>query len=282
MSVDLHVHTTASDGTVTPAGVVHQAIDIGLSAVAITDHDTLDGIEEARRAATGTGLEVIPGTELSLDYDQGGMHLVVLWLDPLGGPLQDRLASLRDGREIRNLAVLDRLHRLGMTVDMDEVLEEAGEGSVGRPHIAAVMMRKGFVPDIRTAFDLWLAKGRPAYVDRVRLGPEEAIALARESGAVPILAHPHTLGVHRAADMGRLLDRLVEAGLVGLEAEYSLYRRHERYGYAHLAHRFGLLPSGGSDFHGLYKPGLRLGTGYGDLRVPEEMVEALRERAVPP
>ena len=282
MSVDLHVHTTASDGTVTPSGVVDEALKLRLSALAITDHDTLAGIAEARRAAEGTALELISGTELSLDYDHGGMHLLVLWLEPGSGPLQDRLSALRDGRDIRNLAVLDRLSRLGMPVDIDEMLEEAGGGSVGRPHIAAVMMRKGYVPDIRTAFDLWLAKGRPAYVDRTRLGPEEAITLARESGAVPILAHPHTLGVHRAADMARLLDRLVSAGLVGLEAEYSLYRRHERDGYAHLARRFRLFPSGGSDFHGLYKPGLHLGTGYGDLRVPAELVHALREHAVAP
>jgi predicted metal-dependent phosphoesterase TrpH len=204
------------------------------------------------------------------------MHLVVLWLEPGPGPLQDRLGSLQEARNLRNAAMVERLSQLGMPVEMEEVLVEAGTGSVGRPHIAAVLMRKGFVPDIRTAFDLWLARGRPAYVNRPRLAPEEAIGLARESGAVPVLAHPHTLGVHRAAEMAGLLTRLVEAGLVGLEAEYSLYRRHERDGYTHLARRFGLLPSGGSDFHGLYKPGLRLGTGYGDLRVPEEMEEALR------
>ncbi|MBW3667549.1 MAG: phosphoesterase, partial [Actinobacteria bacterium] len=168
---------------------------------------------------------------------------------------------------------------LGMPIDMSEVLEEAGGGSVGRPHIAAVMMARGYVPDIRTAFDLWLGAGRPAYVGRDRLGPEEAISLARESGAVPVLAHPHTLGIHRAAEMGRLLTSLVSAGLVGLEADYSLYRRHEREGYADLARRFGLLPSGGSDYHGAYKPGLRLGTGYGDLRVHERIAEALRAHA---
>jgi predicted metal-dependent phosphoesterase TrpH len=279
MSVDLHAHSTASDGTVTPAGLVDEALALGLSGLAITDHDTLEGIEEARRAASGSGLELIPGTELSLDYDRGGMHLVVLWLEPAKGPLQDRLASLQQGRDLRNAAILEQLDRLGMSLEMDEVLEEAGEGSVGRPHIAAVLMRKGFVPDIRTAFDLWLAAGRPAYVGRPRLAPEEAIGLARESGAVPILAHPHTLGIHRSAEMARLLGRLLDAGLIGLEAEYSLYRRHERDGYAHLARRFGLLPSGGSDYHGRYKPGLYLGTGYGDLRVPEEMAEALREHA---
>lgn len=279
MSVDLHVHTTASDGTVSPAAVVEEALAIGITALAITDHDTQEGISEARAAATGRGVEVIPGAELSLDYDEGGMHLVVLWLETGAGPLQDRLLPLREARDVRNLAMVERLGHLGMPLEIEEVLLEAGAGSVGRPHIAAVMMRKGYVPDIRTAFDLWLARGRPAYVSRPRLAPEDAIELARESGAVPILAHPHTLGIHRATDMSRLLGRLVEAGLVGLEAEYPLYRRHEREGYTHLARRFGLLPSGGSDFHGMYKPGLYLGIGYGDLRVPEEIAAALRELA---
>lgn len=280
MSVDLHAHSTASDGTVPPAGLVDEALALGLSALAVTDHDTLQGVAEARRAASGTDLEVIPGTELSLDYDRGGMHLLVLWLEPGEGPLQDRLASLQAGRDLRNAAIVEQLDRLGMTLEMAEVLEEAGEGSVGRPHIAAVMMRRGFVPDISTAFDLWLAAGRPAYVSRPRLAPEEAIGLARESGAVPILAHPHTLGIHRSGEMARLLVRLRDAGLVGLEAEYPLYRRHERDGYGHLARRFGLLPSGGSDYHGRYKPGLQLGIGYGDLRVPQSMAEALREHTV--
>lgn len=279
MSVDLHVHTTASDGTVSPAAVVEDALAIGITALAITDHDTQEGISEARAAASGRGVEVIPGAELSLDYDEGGMHLVVLWLETGPGPLQDRLLSLRESRDIRNLAMVERLGHLGMPLEIEEVLLEAGTGSVGRPHIAAVMMRKGYVPDIRTAFDLWLARGRPAYVSRPRLAPENAIELARESGAVPVLAHPHTLGIHRANDMSRLLGPLVEAGLVGLEAEYPLYRRHEREGYTHLARRFGLLPSGGSDFHGMYKPGLHLGIGYGDLRVPDEIAAALRERA---
>lgn len=279
MSVDLHAHSTASDGTDTPAELVSKALEQGLTALAITDHDTLEGVAEARRAAEGSGLEVIPGVELSLDYDPGGMHLVVLWLEPGPGPLQDRLGALQAGREVRNIAILQRLGELGMPIEMSEVLAEARTGSVGRPHIAAVMMARGYVADMTTAFDLWLAAGRPAYVGRHRLGPEEAISLARESGAVPVLAHPHTLAIHRASDMAGLLTRLSKAGLVGLEAEYSLYRRHERDGYAHLATRFGLLPSGGSDYHGLYKPLLRLGVGYGDLRVPEVTAQALREHA---
>lgn len=282
MAVDLHAHSTASDGSDTPAQLVKRAAEIGLTALALTDHDTQEGLTEAREAATPTDLELIPGTELSLNFDWGGMHLVVLWLEPGTGPLQDRLKGLQDGRDGRNARIVEVLETLGMPVTLEEIEQEAGGGSVGRPHIAAVMVRHGYVPDIKTAFDLWLGNDRPAYVGRPRLNPEEAIGLARESGAVPVLAHPHTLGIHRAAVMADVLGRLRDAGLVGLEAAYSAYQRHERYGYADLARRFGLVPSGGSDYHGTYKHGLDLGVGYGDLYVPESTLEQLRSHAASP
>lgn len=277
MTVDLHTHSTASDGSDTPSQVVGLAVEAGLSALALTDHDTLEGVGSAVDAATSTELELIAGVELSLDYERGGMHLVVLWLEPGPGPLQDRLAGLQAGRDHRNVRIVETLTRLGMPVTIEEVEREAGGGSVGRPHVAAVMMAHGYVPDIRTAFDLWLGKGKPAYSDRERLDPGEAIALARESGGVPILAHPHTLGITTASEMADLLDGLSRAGLVGLEAMYSGYRRHEREGYADLARRFGLVASGGSDYHGTYKPGLMIGRGYGDLVVPESVLEQLRD-----
>jgi predicted metal-dependent phosphoesterase TrpH len=279
LAVDLHAHSTASDGSDSPAELIRLAVAKGLSAIALTDHDTQEGLAEARAAASTTDLELIPGTELSLNFDGGGMHLVVLWLEPGPGPLQDRLKGLQDGRGSRNERIVEVLSSLGMPLTLGEIEDEAGGGSVGRPHIAAVMVRKGYVPDIKTAFDLWLANDRPAYVGRPRLNPEEAIALARESGAVPVLAHPHTLGIHRAQMMANVLTRLRKAGLVGLEAAYPAYRLHERYGYADLARRFDLIPSGGSDYHGTYKEGLDLGVGYGDLSVPESTLEELRSQA---
>lgn len=276
MAVDLHSHSTYSDGSDTPAELVSRARERGLTAVALTDHDTLEGVEEATAAADG--IEVIPGTELSLQRLEGGMHLVVLWLPPGRGPLQDRLAELQYARGSRNQLIVDELTRLGMPITLDEILIEAGDGSVGRPHIAAVMVRKGYVPDIKTAFDLWLANGAPAYVKRRLLTPEEGIGLAIESGAVPVLAHPHTLGINRSVEMADILDELKSYGLIGLEAHYSAYHQHERDGYADLARRFGLLASGGSDYHGTYKQGIELGSGHGDLAVPESLLEALRER----
>jgi 3',5'-nucleoside bisphosphate phosphatase len=276
MAVDLHTHSTASDGSESPTALVDMAVGLGLSVLALTDHDTLEGIEEARDSAVRSGIELIPGTEISLDY-LGGMHLVVLWLEPGPGPLQDRLGGLQDGRAGRNAAIVDALADLGMPVSLEEVIEQSGGGSVGRPHIAAVMMRKGYVESVAEAFDLWLGTGRPAYAPRPRLSPEEAIGLARESGGVPILAHPHTLGINRSHEMADVLVRLRSAGLVGLEAMYAAYHRHEREGYADLARRFRLVASGGSDYHGSYKPGLELGIGYGDLVVPDHVVDQLRE-----
>ena len=278
MAVDLHLHSTASDGSVPPGELVGLAAGQRLRAIALTDHDTLDGISEAREAAEQHDIELIPGTELSLEYD-GGMHLLVLWLEPEPGPLQDRLEWLRQGRDERNLAILEALARHGIEVSAEEIAEQAGGGgSVGRPHIAAVMVRKSYVTSIAAAFDLWLARGRPAYVARPRLSPAEGISLARASGAVPVLAHPHTLGITTARDMAALLHELIDAGLAGLEALYAGYHRHEREGYADLARRFGLVATGGSDFHGDYKPGLDVGIGYGDLYVPDDVVDQLRER----
>ncbi len=278
MAVDLHAHSTASDGSESPSALVEMAARQGLTSLALTDHDTLDGIEEARNAASETGIELIPGTELSLDH-HGGMHLIVLWLEPGQGPLQDRLADLREGRTVRNAAIVGLLSELGMPLTIEEVAEESGSGSAGRPHIAAVMMRKGYVESIAEAFDLWLGAGKPAYAGRPRLAPEEAVGLARQSGGVPVLAHPHTLGINRAEEMAELLDRLRPAGLVGIEAMCAGYHRHEREGYADLARRFSLVASGGSDYHGRYKPGLELGNGYGDLAVPDSVVEQLRAHA---
>lgn len=279
MNIDLHVHSTASDGSDSPRRVVELAAETGLDVIALTDHDTQEGVDEALTGARRMGIEVIPGVELSLQFDDGGMHLIVLWLQPGRGPLQDRLEGLQHGRGARNERIVELLEDAGLPLTIEEVLEEARGGTVGRPHIAAVMMKRGYVPDIRTAFDLWLGAGKPAYVGRDRLYPEEAISLARESGGVPVLAHPHTLGITTASAMADVLDRLRHAGLIGLEAHYSTYRAHERAGYADLARRFDLLPSGGSDYHGNYKPGLSIGSGYGDLVVRGDLLEALRDRA---
>jgi len=254
------------------------AADLGLSAIALTDHDTLSGIPEAVTQASLSAIELIPGTELSVTWDRGAMHLIVLFLQPGDGPLQRRLAELRRGRNLRNGLIIERLAEIGLPVLEEEVLGLAGGESVGRPHIAAVMLDRGYVDSITDAFDRYLAWGRPAYFARTRLGPEEAIGLALEAGAVPVLAHPHTLGLDSSAEVVSTLTRLVNAGLVGMESHCPAYSPLEREGYVALAQRFGLAPSGGSDFHGTYKPDIEIGIGRGDLSVPDHFLDALRPR----
>lgn len=278
MAVDLHTHSTASDGSVDPGDLVGMAAAQGLRAIAVTDHDTLEGIPAARVAAGSLPIELIPGVELSLEWTKGGMHLVVLWLEPGSGPLQDRLQELQDGRDSRNARIVERLRSLDVDITLEEVEREAGTGSVGRPHIAAVMVRNGYVADIATAFDQYLANGKPAYVSRLRLTPEDGIRLSIESGGVPILAHPHTLGIENRFEMADLLERLVSSGLVGIECYYGTYDRAGRAGMTALAHRFGLTPAGGSDFHGSYKADVLLGTGKLGLGVPDQVLEELRDR----
>jgi predicted metal-dependent phosphoesterase TrpH len=274
--IDLHVHSTASDGSESPGAVVRMAAAAGLTAIALTDHDTQSGIAEARTEAAGAGIELIAGTELSLEWVQGAMHMVVLFLEPGPGPLQDRLAGLREGRTERNRRIVERLAELGLPISEAEILDLAGGESVGRPHIAAVMVSRGYVESIFDAFDRYLAWGKPAYMARPRLSPEEAIGLALESQAVPILAHPHTLGLNTSEEVSTTLKRLTGAGLVGIECYYPLYSPFEREGYAALAERFGLKPSGGSDYHGTYKPDVALGIGRGNLAVADELLDALR------
>ena len=274
--IDLHVHSTASDGSESPAAVVRMAAAAGLTAIALTDHDTQSGIAEARIEAARSGVELIAGTELSLEWVQGAMHMVVLFLEPGPGPLQDRLAGLREGRTERNNRIVARLVELGLPISEAEILDLAGGESVGRPHIAAVMVSRGYVESIFDAFDRYLAWGKPAYMARPRLSPEEAVGLALESKAVPILAHPHTLGLNTSEEVSTTLRRLSGAGLVGIECYYPLYSPFEREGYAALAERFGLKPSGGSDYHGTYKPDVELGIGRGNLAVADQLLDALR------
>ncbi len=275
MFVDLHTHSTASDGSSTPSRLVEEAAELRLEAIALTDHDTQEGLIEAGQAADREGLLLIPGVELSLEWDKGGMHLVVLWLEPGSGPLQDRLAELQDARAGRNDRMVTLLQNLGVDITVDELLEEAGGGSVGRPHMAAILVRKGHAEDIQDAFNRYLAKGAPAYLGRDRLLPEDGIRLAREAGAVPVLAHPHTLGVDNRFEFADLMERLVDAGLIGVECHYGTYEVDGRNGMEAMARRFGLVPSGGSDYHGTYKPDVSLGTGKVGLGVPRRIMEEL-------
>jgi len=278
MAVDLHTHSRESDGSDEPATLIKRAAEAGLRAVALTDHDTLSGIPEARISADQHGIRLISGTELSVDWPHGGMHLVVLWLEPGPGPLQAELTRLQAARALRNERLVERLNELDYDISLQEVLSEAGSGVVGRPHFAAVLVRKGYFLDPPTVFDQLLASGRPGYLGRERLAPEQAIDLAVKSGGVAVLAHPHTLGHDRSEEFAATFERLTAAGLAGIECYYPEYEPDERTAFAEHARTFGLVAGGGSDYHGTYKAGLQLGTGRSNnLHVPDRVVEELEE-----
>lgn len=274
MSVDLHLHSYISDGSESPAGIVELAVAAGLSAIALTDHDILDGVPEARAAAKTHGLEFIPGTELSVGWNGTAMHLLVYFLEPGPGPLQDRLVAVREGRATRNVRIITALQTHGIDISFDEVATIAGEGSMGRPHFARVLIDKGVVDSMTEAFDTWLAVGRPGYVSRDRLDAFEAIDLARQSGAVPVIAHPHTLGLG-AEEYADAFRDLSTAGLGGIEAYYNEYSPDLREHLASICRSLGIAATGGSDFHGTYKPDIKVGTGLGDLTVPDESLQQL-------
>jgi len=274
--IDLHVHSNVSDGSDSPDALVDMAVKAGLAAFALTDHDRQDGVEPARRRARQAEIDLVPGVEISC-YHSGTMHMLVYFLEPGEGPLQDELTRLQVARDNRNEVLVQRLGELGLPVTMDELMAESGGTGAGRPHVAAILVRKGYATSVQDAFDKYLAKGRPGYMEKERLDPVHAIALALQSGALPVLAHPLSLGLPPAGTQSTV-EELAGAGLVGLEAIYGRYSKDERAGLAVMAARAGLAITGGSDYHGTYKPDLDLATGRGDLHVPDSALTALRDR----
>lgn len=275
--VDLHVHTTASDGGLSPAACVEEAARLGLAAIAITDHDTLAGNAEAMARGAELGVEVVPGVELSAAHETLTIHLLGYFPDPGAPELRAVLAELREQREERNPRILARLAELGCPLDSDEVTAEAGGGLVGRPHIAAVMIRKGYVGSLNEAFDRYLAKGAAAYVEGGKPQPAEAIEALLRARAVPVLAHPGATGARLWAQAEALVVQLVDAGLRGIEVHYPGRDSGQASAFLRLANRFNLLVTGGTDFHGPRKPGILMGRGGGSLRVPYALLARLKE-----
>jgi predicted metal-dependent phosphoesterase TrpH len=263
------VHTTASDGLLSPADLVERAKGIGLRAVAVTDHDTVAGLPEAVAAGRTHGVEVVPGMELTSYIGRTEVHVVGLFIDPYDGVAAERIEPYRLARRDRMAEMVRRLAALGVDVDVDEVHAEAPQGAVGRPHLARVLVRRGFACDESDAFVQYLRPDGPVYVKKREMSPVEAIALVRELGGLPVYAHP---GVSRFDER---VQGFRDAGLVGIEAWHPKHTRADVRHYARLAERRGLLVSGGSDFHG---PG-RSEMGLGELEIPATVLDALRERS---
>jgi len=247
MLIDLHAHTTASDGDLTPAELVAAAAAAAVATLAVTDHDTVAGLGAAVEAGAGHGVRVIPGIELTARVPHGSMHLLGYFDDVAPEPLVDRLEELSAYREIRIRAIVERLGDLGVELAWDDVRARAA-GQLGRPHVAAALVGAGHVATREEAFDRWLADGRPAHVPSRGLEPDVAVRLVRASGGVPVLAHPGSLALP-ARHLESFVQRLAAHGLVGIEVHRPEHTPEARDAYRRIAKRLRLVPSGGSDFH---------------------------------
>ena len=267
--IDLHTHSLRSDGALSPAELVRRAADRGVRVQALSDHDTLLGVAEAIEAAKPLGVRIVPATELNTESEWGDAHVLAYFVDPADAPLEERLRWLRENRGRRVERMVEKLRDLGYAITLERVLEIAQGGALGRPHLAQALFEKGYVPSYDEAFHTVIAKASPAYVSRVGLTPFEAVELARTHGGVPSLAHPGT--VERLEE---LLPKLVVAGLAGIECFYG---EHSPAWTAHcltLARQHGLIPTGGSDFHGRSEHGADLGAVF----VPPETIDLLEAR----
>jgi predicted metal-dependent phosphoesterase TrpH len=265
--VDLHTHSTASDGTLPPEQVIDAAARCGLAALALTDHDTIDGVRAARNAADQVGIRVIAGVELSAFDEDREIHVLALHLSNLDA-LEKRLAGLRASRHVRAGKIVDKLNHLGVPVTLEEVLQQANGGSLGRPHVARALIARGLVSDFRDAFMRYLGNNGSAFVAKEKLTVRDAIGIAHEAGAIAVWAHPSEGGRRER------LEPLVAAGLDGVEIRHPSHSSEDTKRLQALTDFFGLVPSGGSDWHGALEGPRRLGM----MNVPSEWLERQDER----
>ena len=266
--VDLHIHSTASDGRLSPAEIVRKAGEKGLTVIALADHDTVNGIASARAAAEAfPWLRVIPCVEISTDVPGGEVHILGYFIDYTAPELKASLERMRDSRRGRAQGMITKLVNLGIHIEWQRVQEIAGSGTVGRPHLAQAMLEKGYIASIREAFTKYISRDGPAYVEREKTTPQEAVKLILRANGLPVLAHPLTVN-----DPEAMAVELRAAGLVGIEAYYDSYTADEINGLVSLANKYNLIATGGSDYHGLDAD---IETVIGGVDVPMEAVERL-------
>ena len=273
--IDLHTHTNRSDGTFTPDELVGLAAERGLDVVAVTDHDTTDGLEEAVAAGRRLGVEIVPGVELSAEYERTSVHVLCYWMDVADAELQAELQRLRDDRFRRGEMMVERLRDLGFDVTFERVREIARGGNIVRPHVAQAMVEAGIVGSEEEAFERWIADGKPAHVPKHALDPLDALALILRAGGLCVLAHPGMWGDQTEVPR-ELIERMAEAGMAGLEVDHTDHDPEQRTRYRALAERLGLIATGGSDCHGTRYEPIRLGS---TLCAPESFA-SLRALAV--
>lgn len=295
--IDLHSHSTASDGRLSPEQLVREALQAGVTTLALTDHDTLGGLAEFNQLGQQLGLETISGVEVSAEFrsalGKGSMHIVGLFVEPRPD-FKIFLGKLAEGRRVRNPKIIAKLRALGLDITLEEVELEAGvkdlgpgggaiEKSIGRPHFASVLVRKGYVKNKQEAFDKYLAEGASGYSERFTADPVESIRQIHAAGGVAVLAHPTYLNVARPEALDDLVAELAQAGLDGIEVYYSSFTPEETARMLKLAEKNNLAPSGGSDFHGESRElagerYVELGRGRGNLKVPPEVLVELKRR----
>lgn len=273
--IDLHTHSTRSDGTLTPTELVRYAAQKGLSAIALTDHDTIDGIDEALAAAQNLPVEVIPGIEYSTEYHGRDIHIVGLFIDYKSPVFQTYLTNFMLSRTDRNHKLCANLQNAGISITYDALLARFPNSVITRAHYAAYLLENNYVKSRKEAFERYLGDHTPYFVHREKITPQEVISVTRQAGGIPILAHP-TLYKLGKQQLDILVASLKEQGLMGIECLYSTYTPQDERNIKALAQKYDLLPSGGSDFHGEAKPGLDLGTGYGKLYIPGSVLDALK------
>lgn len=275
--IDLHVHTLASDGSDTPADVVRMAAELGLRAVAVTDHDTFAGLPEAIEAGARYGVEVVPGVELSTIYDGVEVHVLGYYMDAGHPRLRAMMARATAERNARNETMVQRLHDAGYPVTMDALHAEfPGQTMLGRPHISEYLMRRGYVASVQDGMKNLLGRGKPFYVARYNIPLEESVETLRAAGGLPVVAHLFKYR-YTPEQLTAMVDAATAAGAVGLEAMYTNYTPAQEQAVRVLAAERGLLCTGGTDYHGARKPDIALGRGFGNLRVPYALLEGLKE-----
>ena len=274
--IDLHVHTTASDGQYTPAQIIEKASEKNITAIAITDHDTVAGLEEGAAAAKEHGITFVPGVELNISYPTGEFHLLGLGFKQISPSLTEILDNLVKNRELRNIQIIEKMREAGVDITLDEMVADFPDTVLGRPHFAAELVKKKVVKTRQQAFDRYLAKGRPWYVARVGSNLDEAIVAIKESGGVPVIAHPMSLYL----SWGKLPDALqnfYDRGVMGLEAFHPGARVTECLRLEELAQKIGYFVTAGSDFHGEKIRGDRkLGYTCGGRKIEDDVWEKIK------
>ena len=275
--IDLHSHSTASDGSFSPSELVAKAEEIGLSALALTDHDTVSGIPEFIEAASKNKVvETIPGVEVSVEFMGKEVHIVGLFIDYTSESLLEMLSEIRNHRNQRNELIIAKLQGMGFEITLQELLDIAGGESIGRPLLAKILIEKGYFTEVQEVFDKCLKRGAPAYCARVLPSPDKAIREIHNAGGVAVWAHPLYRTANDRAYLRKVLRELTKFGIDAMEGYYSSFSEGQTRAVHDVAEEFSLLISGGSDFHGTNQKGIELGKGYGSLVVPYELLEKLR------